>query len=81
MKKPMTEVERQAVLLKHNVYAMSKEQHLETLVSEGYQKEVAERIYEWRTTPLTTATTRTAKLSTKLDALRRKTNTSWEVEP
>jgi hypothetical protein len=31
-------------------------------------------------TPLTTATTRTAKSSTKLDALRRKTNTSWEVE-
>jgi hypothetical protein len=56
MKKTMTEVERQAVLLKHNVYAMSKEQHLETLVSEGYQKEVAERIYEWRTAPLTTAT-------------------------
>jgi hypothetical protein len=56
MKKTMTKVDRQAVLLKYNVYAMSKEQHIETLLSEGYQKIVAERIYEWRTNPLTTAT-------------------------
>ena len=56
MKKSMTEVERQAVLLKHNVYAMSKEQHIAALVSEGYQKEVAERIYKWRVSPEATGT-------------------------
>jgi hypothetical protein len=50
MKKSMTEAKRQAVLLQYNVYAMSKEQHMETLVTAGYQKEVAERIYKWRTT-------------------------------
>jgi hypothetical protein len=50
MKKSMTETERQAVLLQYNVYAMSKQQHMETLISAGYQKEVAERIYNWRIT-------------------------------
>jgi hypothetical protein len=49
----MTETERQAVLLKYNVYAMSKEQHIETLVREGYEEKVAERIYKWRTTGTT----------------------------
>jgi hypothetical protein len=35
--------------------------------------------YHKEANPLTTATTRTAKSSTKLDALRRKINTNWEV--
>ena len=53
----MTEADRQAVLLKHNVYAMSKEQHIAALVSEGYEKVVAERIYKWRVSPESTGTT------------------------
>ena len=52
MKKPMTEAKRQKILFEYNVYAMSKEKHIETLLSEGYTQEAAKRIYKWRTTPV-----------------------------